>query len=107
MQKRYYKIDIKNTRNVLQEDKDCELLLDLRVSRDPKDFLLLHIDGCFYLRAHVSDVHALNHDCKRKYLIKNCMCQSLVRFLPEMYCRYSDSSFKACSYISLACFEEN
>lgn len=52
---------------MFQEDKNISLLIaaESGVSRDPKDFLLLNVDGCFDLRTHMGDVDALNHDCKK------------------------------------------
>lgn len=53
-------------KTLLQEDTDVLIRLFLakqpRVSRNPEDFLLLHIDGCFDLSAHVSDVDTLDHN---------------------------------------------
>lgn len=38
------------------------LLYASRVSGNPKDFLLFYVDRSFYLRTHVSDVNALDHN---------------------------------------------
>lgn len=47
------------------------LVKESGISRHPKNFLLLRVDGGFDLRADVVDVHALNHDWNEREM-KDC-----------------------------------